>query len=259
MDNLPKLALDTLTQHIPTDIAWLPTAGGLGTIVFGLILMLKGARLAPFLAAVAVAVIGGLGASFLALQLGTQPWPTITVGAVVGLVVGILFFRMLLAGLLALCAAVAGVAIYSGTVLRQPLVEFARPEVTQIELRPAGSTPEQFDWQSLWTYLQENVPNFQTSFAAVVLATAIAGGLMGIFMPKASRALFAASAGTLVTAGAAYGLMAQYWPEGPAVLGQWMYAIVAIIWCASLLYNLSDIRGPKPARGGAVDAAPAPA
>lgn len=242
---LPDLAMKTLVQHVPTDVSWLPGVGLVATALFGLILMVRGARLAPMLASIAIAALGGIGASFAAHQFGTQPWPTIAVGASVGLVVGFVFFRLLLAGLLALTTTVLGLIAFGATTLQPHINSYATRQVTEVSLPPAGGETVAAKWQDFYGYLQANVPNLQGNLLALIGATFVVGALVGFFMPKASRAFWAASTGCVLFLSVAYTFVDGNWPNVTASLGQWVYSIAAFLWAASLIYNFNDLRTPK--------------
>jgi hypothetical protein len=241
------MLLDAITQHIPADLAWLPAAGTGATALFGLILMLKGAKLAPAMAAIAFALAGGVGGSFLAHQLGTQPWPTMITTGVIGLVLGVVCFRLWLAALVAASTVLIGLTVYAGTVLLPHLVSFSSPQIEEVQLlRQPGESTAAVEWRGLWEHLAASVPNFETSVWAIIASTGLAGFLVGFLMPRISRALWASSTGTALVFGTAIPWLQSRWPDViNAIHPQWQVAIATVVWALSLLLNFRDLRPPK--------------
>ncbi|MCG3127917.1 MAG: hypothetical protein CHACPFDD_02790 [Phycisphaerae bacterium] len=274
MNDMFHNLLTALLQHVPSSAAWMPLVGAAIVGALGLILMLKGARLAPALAALVAAGVCGVASSHAANWLSTPAWPTILVGAVAGGILGLVVFKLLLAGMVATCFIAAGLLFYGGTVLRTPLATYSSAGydagtglVTLPGAAPSGAAdalnqaaagagvqlPAQVSHavgqlQSLWNHLAANVPNFQTSFWAIVVSSAIAGIVFGLFVPRLSRSLWAATFGTgLLVAGVTFVLEAA----APSVLtwlapyGGWSWSVIGGVWLASLIVNLVDCRAKK--------------
>ncbi len=273
MNETFHMVLDAFTQHIPATGNWLPLGGMLATVLFGLILLLRGAKLAPLLAALTFLGLGGIGGSFIGTWLNVPVWPAIVVAAVLGFVIGLVLFRFWLALLLAGCSCAAALSVYYVRILNPYVANFTADNYdaeTRLVTLPvadavAGTadTPGQQLGQ-LWAYLGQNVPNFHASFAAIVLSAGLAGLVFGLLLPKVSRALWAASAGTLFLLG---GLVALLEVTAPSALGwlvslgAWGWVIVGIAWAASLVYNLLLSREKRPKKPATDDgeAEPAPA
>lgn len=249
--------LDTLTQHMPGGAQWM-YAGIVGSMLFGLALMAKGAKFAPTLAAVAFAGLGGLGGSFVAHWLGTPVWVTMGCCGLIGLIGGLVFFRIWLAVLLGSSFALGSLGLYYVKVLDAPLAEYGRQAdqpfvVTLPESADLSATAES---ARIWGYLAENVPNFQTSFLAILISTVAAGVVFGLLMPKAARAIWAASAGTVFFLTGLIMLLntiAPHLQDRLVSLGPWGWVIVGSLWTSSLVYNLHDCREKRPQKDADAD------
>lgn len=249
--DLPTRLLDTLVRHLPTGAEWVPmvTAGILA--LAGLIIMAKGAKLAPPLCAIALgALLAFLGFNYAPL-LHLPAWPAAGAGAGLGLIAGVLFFRVWFAVLLATCLVSGALTLYGGKVLRGPLSDYMSkgfdPQAQQVQLPAAGEVvAAQLPWDQqlagLWQHLGESVPAFHASLAAIVVTTGLAGLVFALLLPKTSRAVWAASVGTLLFLPALYALLRAFWPEGAAALATWSPIVLAILWGGSLVYNLLDVR-----------------
>jgi hypothetical protein len=266
-NDLPRMFLDTVKEHIPPGAEWMPLAAAAVVALIGLVFMVKGARLAPVLAALVFALVGGLAGPFLAAALGTPLWPSVAGCIAVGLLLGIILFRIWFALLVAVCLALISLAVYGGQVLRGPLDDYLSAgldrEKQLVTLPEAGSPiAPSADWQKeatgLWAYLGEHVPNFQTSVWAIVASTALAGFIFGLLLPKLARAFWAASLGTALLA-LAVGTAVQFqWPDRMPWLQREGLIVAAALWVLSLAYNWVDVHGvglKKPAKGAAPKAA----
>jgi xanthosine utilization system XapX-like protein len=249
----------TLTQHLklPAGFEWAPLAGmGLVT-AFGLILLLRGARWAPALAAVTFIGIGGCAGSFLSHAIGTPFWPTVAVVGVLGFVLGLVMFRFWQAILLAACFMIAGLSVYFVHTLTPEVQNWisATPQSGLITLRDPGTVVGEhqstawIEFKSLWTHLEKNVPNFSATAWTLVLSTGLAGLIFGLLLPGVSRALWAASLGTLFFG---IGITAALSRFAPSVLDwlktnhDWAWGIVGIVWLLSLALNLVTGRRKTP-------------
>jgi len=250
--NVANKLLETVTKHLPPDAEWMPLAiAGTATVV-GLLFMVKGAKLAPALAAIAFAGVGGFGGAFASHAFNFPLWPAVIVTGVVGLVLGIVLFRLWFALLVAGCLTVAALGAYGGQVLGPPLNEYqARglqvtetgPEVTLPEPATAGLQPWQNELGQLWAFLGDRVPSFHTSVYSIAGTAALAGLVFALLLPKAARAFWAATTGVLLFMPAVFMLLATFWPHGAGRLQQWGLLITAVLWSISLMYNLADMLG----------------
>ncbi len=262
-NDLPGMLLETVTQHIPTEAAWLPIAAAALCAALGLVFMVKGARLAPVLAAIVGALLGAAGGAAIAGTFSTPPWPSMLVIGVVGLVLGVALFRLWLALLLGGCLVIASLGMYGAQALRDPVNDYLTAGLDRqqqlVTLPPAeGGTSEGPDPRAelagLWTHLSGNVPNFQPTFFVIALAAGLAGLVFGLLLPNASRAVWAASLGTLLLLGAVYGVCRAHWPPGMDWLQHWGVIIAGALWSISLICNLADVRGIRAKRAVASDA-----
>jgi hypothetical protein len=254
--NPPNTVFQLLNLHITPEAAWAALAILGAVALVGLVFMVKGAKLAPGLAAVTTAAGGGVVGTMLPAAVATPFWPTVAVCAAVGLVLGFLLFRVLLAALVGACFALVGICVYGGQVLIQPLNAYeARgfdPQQQLVRLQPAA--PESVaaaHWQAeiggRWQYLSETVPNFQVSVFAIVASTLVAGMVFGLLLPKLARAVWAASLGTGMVFLATYVAVSLQWPEHLGVLAQWGPLVASGLWLLSLAYNFMDLQGVRPA------------
>jgi hypothetical protein len=252
---------ETLTQHVklPDGYEWAPLAGFGAVTAFGLVLLLRGAKWAPGLAALTFLGVGGLAGSLLSQAIGTPLWPTVGVVGVLGFVLGLVMFRFWQAVLLATCFMIAGLSVYYARVLTPEVQNWisATPESGVITLRDPGtvvgdSHPGALaEFKSLLSHLDQNVSKFSTTTWTLVLSTGLAGLIFGLLLPGASRALWAASLGTLFFG---IGLTAGLSRFAPGPLDWlktnhgWAWGIVGIIWLLSLGLNLASCRRGKPAK-----------
>ncbi len=258
----PSELIEAVTQHIPASAAWIPPLGMSLVTLFGLVLLLHGAKLAPALTALAFAGFGGLGASFLANALNLPLWPTIACAAVVSLVVGYVFFRIWMASILAACFALVGVGVYFVRTLHPYVAQFVAGDGSETIL-PAGPSnssmpPVVHELGQLWQHLSGSVPNFQAHLGAIVGSTMLAGLAFGLLLPRVARSVWAATFGTTIALIGVCMLLDGYWPSAMNALaasGGWAWSGVATVWLLSLVYNLA--RGRRPSKPAAEPAAPA--
>lgn len=260
MDDLLKMIFDSVTQHIPHDAVWIAYAGTAGLALFGLLLLAKGAKLAPLMSALAFLGIGGIAGSFVAYWLGTPAWVTIGVAGVVGFGLGLVLFKVWLAVLVASCFVGCSLSLYGVKVLTPHLASYASSNYNVEDAAvgvtlpsPGGadtvSESTQAELGQIWSYLGSEVPSFLTSFWAIVISTGLAGLILGLLLPRFSRALLAATAGTFLFLTAVVAALGGTWPgamEWIGSIGAWQWVIIVVIWGASLGYNLLDLRGKHP-------------
>jgi len=248
----------TLTEQLtlPEGYEWTPLAGLGALTVCGLILLVRGAKWAPAMAALAFLAIGGGGGAALANAIGTPLWPTVGVTGVVGFILGLTMFRFWQALLLASCFIIAGLSTYYARGLTPAVEDFlsSTPQNGQLILPAAGEvvgdnpTGAWTKAQDLWRHLDANVPNFSQTAWILISVTGLAGLIFGLLLPGVSRALWAATFGTLffgvgVTAG-----LNQFTPDALAWLKtntDWAWTIVGAVWCCSMAVNLIACRKKK--------------
>ena len=105
--------------------------------------------------------------------------------------------------------------------------------------------------RSLLDHLNKTVPSFQATATTLVLVTGLAGLVFGLLLPRASRALWAASIGTVLFGVGLTGLLKQFAPDAlDWLLADKMRAwgIVGAIWVISLAVNLVTCRSRKSAK-----------
>ena len=249
---------ETMTEQLtlPEGFEWAPLAGMVAVTVLGLVLLLRGAKWAPGLAALTFLAAGGWAGAFLAKAVGTPLWPTAGVAGVLAAVLGIVMFRFWQALLLAACCIVAGLSIYFVHDLVPEVHNWyaGGSETGQIELPAAGmvvtddpqSAATRFN--GLITHLGTNVPNFTPTVWSIVLGTGLVGLIFGLLLPRASRSLWAATLGT-VAAGIGCSMLLK---EHEPAWFDWLMAdntrawmIVGAVWLVSLVLNLISCRPGK--------------
>jgi hypothetical protein len=277
MEDWPRTILETATQHLPPSAAWLPYATIGLLALLGLVLLLKGGRLAPFMIALGFLCCGSMVGWLVGPRFGVGEWPALAIGAVVGFGIGLALFKIWLA-LLTATGFVAGALILYGVNVLAPFLQAytiqgynAGEAAVGITLPTAGPTEATSaphgELSQLWSYLSANVPTFQPSFWAIVGSTGLAGLLVGLLLPRVSRALLAAAGGVGCSLLALVVGLKALWPEALAwleSLGAWTWAIVAAVFVLALLRNFFDLRrvparSPARAQSSAANAAPAPA
>ncbi len=268
-DEMPARLLEALSQHLPENAAWIPIALLCISAAGGLLLMFRGARLAPVVVAGALTAVG-CGGGWLASQAAGWPlWPAVGAGSVVGLLLGLLLFRVWLAVQVATMLVAGGLALYAPRVA-EPLNEYLSQGLQTAEdqalvtLQPAEAVPVDGQaWQAelgdLWAYLGERVPSFQSSVVAIVGAVGLAGLLFGLLLPRAARSFWAATVGTGCFIVAVMALLQALWPATLAAVGSWGLIIVAGLWGISLAWNLADMLRKRPKKSAADEGEPAAA
>jgi hypothetical protein len=271
MNELLNMAYDAAMQHIPHSELWKPQAGLALVGAFGLILLLRGARLFPAVTALAFMAGGGIAGGFLAKSLGTALSPTVVVTGVIGFGLGYFLFKLWLAALVGLSLAAVGLMLYGEKVVRPYVENFSSRNldagqglmgINIPETPLATQAPSSWAAQS-WDHLSTVVPNFQASFWAIVGSIGLAGLVLGLLLPKVSRALVAATLGTLLSCLALLLILKSKWPAALSELqrlGEWGWTIVALLWAVSLLYNFTSLRRkPRPAATSEEPETPEPA
>jgi hypothetical protein len=274
MKELLQTLFDTVTQHMPRDAAWIPLAALSALGLFGLLLMTRGARLAPALSALAFAALGGIGGSFVAHAFSLPTWPTMVGSGIVAFGLGLLFFRLWLAVLIAMCTVSAALSLYTARVVAPHLVNYPSwglrtdhgedivlgVTLPQAGQRVAAAPSPQADLARLWQYLTETVPQLRTGVLAIVLSAGLGGFIFGLLLPRTSRVIFAATAGTFCFFVALVAILEATWPAALAelkALGPWAWVIIVAVWTLSLLFNAMDVRPRGSGRRSEPQALPA--
>lgn len=249
MFDVLSMLMDLGRQHLPQGyVGATYLLLGLGVIA-ALIMLSKGARLVPFISA--VAFLGGgvsVGAG-VAQHFGWTPWPSIVVLGAVGVALGALLHRFWLAVVLGGCFAVAALGVYSANVVAPHYDDFVQgaslnedpvyslPDAAGDAPDPAAAAGE------FVNYLSQQVPHMRLILAVVALSAGLAGLVFGLLLPTLSRALVAATAGTLTLLFTLTGLLhlagKAHWTEHAS---SWGWIVVACLWSGSLLFNLLDER-----------------
>ncbi len=265
---------DFASSHLtpPPGYEWAPLAVVGALALVGLLFLTRGARWARALAGLTFLAIGGGAGVAVARAIGTPQWPTVGVGAAVCCLVGVMLFRFWQALILALTCVLAGFSVYYVRTLTVPVDNWmsASADPNFVSLDPAGTvvgaarTSGWVRFQDLWAYLSQNVPGFSTNAWAILLGAGIGGLLIGLLLPRLSRALWAATLGTVLAGVGVAALLKDYLPDAL----DWLladntraWAIVGGVWALSVILNFLTAgkrkhkRAPKPARAEAEPAA----
>lgn len=247
--------LEAITRHAPPTWQWLPQATMLGCLVVGLVFLVKGARLTPFLTATALGAFGAFGGGLVAGHFAGPVWPGAVIGGGIGLALGITLFRIWFAILVGVSLAAVGLSLYGGQVMLPALSEYTSRGVEAMEgmqeiTLPAATQASTAAWKAelgeMWAFLGQRVPSIKLSLAAITLAAGTAGLVFALLLPKAARACWAATTGVVLIIPAAYGIACNHWPPAAAILDHWGLLIAAVLWSASLLFNLVDVMDRRP-------------
>jgi hypothetical protein len=268
MKELLQMIYDTVMQHMPDSAAWVPYAGTALLGLFGLLLLVKGAKLAPWMAALTFLALGGLGGSFVSYWIGTPPWVTMIACGVIGFALGLVLFKYWLAILVAGCCICAALSFYGVRIVWPHMADYSSSNFGQevpgeVVMPKAGADvlakqSTEAELAQEWAFLCKDVPNFQTSVWAIVISTGLAGLAFSLLLPGAAKALFAATAGTFCVFVAIGALLKVMWPSALTWLastGTWGWAILGVVWVIALLHNLLDVRRKRP-KSPKVDKAP---
>jgi hypothetical protein len=259
-DNIPQMLLDTVKEHIPPGSEWMLLAAIGVVALVGVVFMTKGARLAPVLAALLFAGLGGLAGPLVSTLLSAPLWPVVAGCCAAGLLLGVVLFRLWLALLVSASLALVAMAVYGGQVLRDPLNSYLSAgldsEKQLVTLPDAGSPlAPSSHWEKevagLWSYLGEHVPNFQSSVWAIVGSTGLAGLFFGLLLPKLARAFWAASTGVALLFLAVGTVVQLRWPSYVPWLWREGLVVAAGLWMVSLAFNWVDVRGVRLKKKGA--------
>jgi hypothetical protein len=264
--SLVPLALDTLYQHIPALQSIGAYAGLAGAGIGGLILLLYGARLLPGLMTITFVLGGGALGAYVSRAFGVPLWPSVAVAGLGCGAIGYLFTRLWIASLLGATLVSIGLITYYAQSLTPHVDAFLHggAQDTTVTLRPAGEVQAERASPSLVLielrdYLGKNVPGFYTNITLIAVLAGLAGLVFGILLPLPTRALWSATAGSLLLLVASTGLLRELWPAGLQTLssfGSIGWVVVGAVWLGSLLFNLRD---GWPKKVVAAEAEPAPA
>ena len=263
--------VETLTQQVrlPEQYRWAPLAAAGFTSLLGLVLLVRGARWARGLAAGTFLVLGLAAGARLGPQLQTPGWAAAGVAGLLAFGLGWLLFRFWQALLLAGCLASIGLGIYTyrsltpqidawlnrgvedGLVTLPPAGDVTLPDAGEAAGQAAGGAVARL--HDLCNHLSANVPRFQTTFFAIVAGTALLGLALGLFAPRLSRSLWAATLGTLFFGIGLAGVLqalAPAWLEWLLAHDRAAWGLTGAIWALSFGYGLISCRpAPAPAPG----------
>lgn len=253
-------------MKLPAGFEWAPLTASCGCALFGLLLLVRGARWAPGLAGLLFGGICGAGAAAIAQNNGyaTSALPAGLVAGVVGLGLCLLMFRVLQAAIMAGVLALVGVSVYYARGLHTEVANWVARGVEgeTLTLRPAGEVVGANGWHTageLWNHLVSNVPQFQLTLGSIVGLTLAAGFVFGFLLPRLSRAIWASTLGVVICGVGATGLMQKLAPDALAWLSsntETAWSIVGAAWLISLGINLISTRKTKKA---SITVEPAPA
>lgn len=255
---LISMIQDALTAHLPSSSTWIPGAIMGGFVLFGLVLLVRGAKFAPVFMCIAMAGAGAYAGTLVANNSSLAMMPAVAVGSLVGSILGIALFRVALAASVGVLAMVAGVAAFGMTGLRAPLSDWGTSatsdEVFEVTIpSDETATVASSRWaelNSLWGYLAAEVPNFQKKFYGILGSTGLAGLLFGWLMPRGARAFWAATLGVLVFGAGLQRVLDTYAQDVLFKIedhGQIAWIVVGVVWLISFIVNFRGIsRRRKP-------------
>jgi hypothetical protein len=243
--------LGLLRQYIPVQYAYAPHAACGLIALSSLYVLWRGARLIPIISTVAFIGVGLVSGHQIALHFSLPLWPITALGGAVGLALGAMLVKLWLALLLAVCFATISLGIYSFKVVGPHFEDFRQGEDFNTDPQfvipsTSGEAPSAGDPQQFWQYLQEHVPQVQLSIGAVLLSGALAGLVIGLALPKTSRAIAAATSGSITLAAALYG-GAYFFRQDEMVRSWGWYPLAGLgaVWLISLGMNMADQRIAK--------------
>ncbi len=268
-----------MTQlRIPEELSWLPVAGAFVAVLGGLVTILRGARWARGSYAFGFLLAGGVGGWFLGQANGYEPILSAGIVGVVAAVLGFALFRLWQAALLAGIAMTVAVGFYTVGYLTPEIQAWTEgPPADDIVFSLEAAAPavaaatETVDWRTrlagvgveargLWDHLNANVPNFQATLFSVLGSSGLVGLVFGLLWPRASRALWVATGGTMAVGMGMAGLLQHYSPstlEWLTANPQAGWVIVGTLWLGAFLYSM--MTGKPKKKASAEDPLPAAA
>lgn len=260
LNSVFRSLVDAVSQHVPAAAGWLPAAAVTGLGLMGLLILLRGARLAPALAGLGFAALGAAGGAFLSKAVALPLWPSVVCTGLLGGLVGVLLFRLWLAVFLSLALTFAGASVYYVRVLTPYVAGYTsegwNPQTNLNSLGSAaaeqrGSASAAEELLQFWGYLSQSVPGFTNTAGGIVGISGVLGLLLALLFPWAARSLWAALVGTGLLALFAFLCLQHLWPSALvwlASIRSWNWAILAALALASFAYNLRCGRRPHPVR-----------
>lgn len=250
--------LATWHEHVKLPEQWAWATLGIPAIVAlgGLVMMWRGARWAPGVLGVALAGVGLLGGHQASVAWQLPLGPSLGGGALVGLIAGVWMFRFWQALLLGIGAATTGAVVYYVRDLT-PAVSQWLGDGHEITLRPAGTVVGdnagaslRTEIASLWQHLTANVQGFEFNMYTIIIAAGVAGVFFGWMLPRASRALWASTLGTMSAGIGITAVMQRVAPEQLQMLlnnNTVAWAVVGSAWAISFALNYASVR-PRPTK-----------
>jgi len=259
---LPKDAWELVLNSLPTGAEWMPLAG-VGIIAgVGLVVLLKGARLAPGLTSLVFALVAGTAAGKLAPMFSLPVWPVAIIAGAIGVALALSLFRVWFAILVGLCFAGTSLGFYASQTLVDPINKYLAqgldPKTGKVSLPNTATAinPEaavQEHLANLWTTLQKDHPSLNVNLSVIAAATCIGGFVFALLLPKAARSIVAASVGTAIFMPAAFGLLQAFWKPGADAIAPHLAIITAAVWGLSLLANMLDVREKRAKKSAETD------
>jgi hypothetical protein len=241
---------DAVWQHIPPAAGWFPAACLAAVGLAGLILLLRGAWLAPAVAGLGFAALGAAGGAFLSKAAALPLWPSVVCSGLVGSLCGLLLFRLWLALFLAAALTFAGGSVYYVRVLTPYVAGYTsegwNPQTNLNSLNPATAecsrTPACAgeELAKLFRYLSQSVPGFTGTAGGIAGVSGVLGLLLSLLFPWAARSLWAALVGTGLLALSLLLSLQELWPAGLSLLeraGAWNWALLGALALGSFVCN----------------------
>ncbi len=253
-----RALLDAVWQHVPAAADWFPAACVVAVGLAGVILLLRGAWLAPAVAGFGFAVLGAAGGVFFSKAAALPLWPSVVCLGLVGSLCGLLLFRLWLALFLAAVLTFAGGSVYYVRALTPYVAAYTsegwNPQTNLNSLNPATAECQRApacageELANLFRYLSRSVPGFTGTAGGIAGVSGVLGLLLALLFPWAARSLWAALVGTGLLALCLLLSLQQFWPAGLSLLervGPWSWVLLGALALGSFVYNFYSGLGPR--------------
>lgn len=263
MHDFIDMGLGMARQYVSNDYAYAPHGISLLVAIGALFILWRGARMIALMTTLVFIGVGLVAGHNAAIQFNLPLWPITVLGGAVGLALGAMLVKLWLAMLLAACFAAISFGVYTVKVIgpqysnfmSQPKLQSGFHVPSASDSAPTTDAPQQF-----WNYLIEHVPQVQLSIGAVLLSGALAGLVIGLALPKTSKAIAAATLGSLTLASGLYAVAFFFHQAAQVKTWGWYPAAgLGVVWLISLLLNINDQRLPRVQKKEPVEAEGEPA